>query len=396
MKKLPVRCIELPAATARTVLRLFHALVVFVSLMLVAQAEEARFFRIVGPGATTILEVNPDGFVTWTNELTNVTCTVQTARALPDTTNWVDYVQVPASNHVVTHRLFDLNPPAGMAFIPAGSFLMGATTNVGHETIGVAVPQHTVYVSASYVDKYEVTKSLWDEVYQWATNHGYTFSHIGFGKGPNHPVHTINWYEMVKWCNARSEVEGLTPCYYNEDSFTSIYMSGTGTPYPKWSVNGYRLPTEAEWEKAARGGISGHRFPWAGTDTITHSQANYYSSTNDAYDISLTRGYHPDFQSGGLPYTSTVGYFAPNGYGVCDTSGNLWEWCWDWYDGNWYSNIGATEGDTRGPNGPLTYRVLRGGAWDERAAVARCGSRSYGPSPMVAYHNIGFRCVRSP
>ena len=95
-----------------------------------------------------------------------------------------------------------------------------------------------------------------------------------------------------------------------------------------WAI--YRLPTEAEWENAARGGASGRRFPWVDADTITHSRANYYSSSSYAHDISSTRGYHPSFQAGGYPYSSPVGYFASNGYGLHDMAGNEGEWCWDW------------------------------------------------------------------
>ena len=88
-------------------------------------------------------------------------------------------------------------------------------------------------------------------------------------------MQTVNWYDCVKWCNARSQQEGLTPVYYTDAGLTQVYTNGeTTTVYANWTANGYRLPTEAEWEKAARGGLSGQRFPWG--NTITESQANYY------------------------------------------------------------------------------------------------------------------------
>jgi formylglycine-generating enzyme required for sulfatase activity len=363
-----------------------------------APAQDTRFFRLVGPAVTTITGISQDGYVTWNNAATDVTCTVETALALVGPSNWVDYVQVPISNAVTTVRLFDPNPPSGMALIPAGSFTMGATTNMGHESYSEEVPQHSVYVSAFYMDRYEVTKALWNNVKAWNGGNGYSYSYGGSGKAANHPVHTIYWYDMVKWCNARSQQEGLVPCYYTDAGLTVIYQTGQVAPYVKWNANGYRLPTEAEWEKAARGGASGKRFPWSDANTINHSRANYsvyqYYGTNDfTYDVSPTSGRHPTFATGDYPYTSPVGYFAANGYGLYDMAGNVWEWCWDWHQSDWYSQAGATQNDTRGPTGPLSYRVLRGGAWVSGADFARCASR-VNSTPSSTYDVDGFRCVR--
>lgn len=161
--------------------------------------------------------------------------------------------------------------PVNMAWIPAGEFQMGDSF---HEGADFESPLHKVYVSAFSIDRFEVTKALWDEVYLWATNNNYEFSSRGLGKGPNHPVHNINWYDAVKWCNARSEKEGRIPAYYTNAAQTSVYRAGridVQNSHVKWTAS-YRLPTEAEWEKAARGGLSDKRFPWG--DTISHSQAN--------------------------------------------------------------------------------------------------------------------------
>jgi formylglycine-generating enzyme required for sulfatase activity len=236
-----------------------------------------------------------------------------------------------------------------------------------------------------------VSYTQWQQVYQWALTNGYSFDGAGSGKASAHPVQTIDWYDVVKWCNARSQKEGLAPCYYTDSGLTLVYKTGQVNPYVKWIANGYRLPTEAEWEKAARGGASGHRFPWSSVDTITHSRANYYSSTLFSYDISPTRGYHPTFTNVPPVYTSPVGYFAANGYGLCDMAGNVMQWCWDWYDYAYYSVSPGT--DPRGPDFGA-YRVLRGGSWGDYAVDARCGSRTFYKEPWSANAYIGLRCVR--
>jgi hypothetical protein len=112
-----------------------------------------------------------------------------------------------------------------MALIPAGSFTMGNCKDPS-EGWSDELPLHTVYASAFYMDKYDVTKALWDSVYQWATSHGYNFDYPGSGKAANHPVQTIDWYEAVKWCNARSEMEGRTPAYYTSAAQTTVYRTG--------------------------------------------------------------------------------------------------------------------------------------------------------------------------
>ena len=210
---------------------------------------------------------------------------------------------------------------------------------------------------AFYMDRSEVTKAQWDTVYNWAVANGYSFENPGSGKESNHPVHTVNWSDCVKWCNARSQMEEKTPCY------------NLSTGNCDFSANGYRLPTSIEWEYAARGGVSGSRFPWG--DTITHDQANYHSDSGHSYDISSTRGYHPSYDEGGLPYTSPVESFYANGYGLYDMSGNLWEWC-------------NTASDSS--------RIVRGGCWYYYAHAARSGVE-FMSSPYDESYYIGFRAV---
>jgi formylglycine-generating enzyme required for sulfatase activity len=352
-----------------------------------ARAQQFRIFRISAPVPTTITSVSPTGTVTWTSAATGVTCTFQTSTNLA-ANDWTDYVRVPISNAVTTLRLFDPNPPAGMVLIPSGSFTMGDPFAEGYDD---ELPEHTVYVNAFYMDRYPVTKALWDEVKTWGFTNGYSFA--GSGKGTNHPVQGLNWFNAVAWCNARSQKEGLVPCYYTDAALTTIYKVGQVNPYVKWNATGYRLPTEAEWEKAARGGANGHRFAWADADTISHSRANYNAANSQPYDLSYPAGYHPDFATNSTPYTSPVGCFAPNNYGLYDMVGNVWQWCWDWYQADWYNQSAASQSDTRGPAGPLDFRVERGGSWADYAIFCRASYRNY-YYPTYGDGNDGFRCAR--
>jgi formylglycine-generating enzyme required for sulfatase activity len=247
-----------------------------------------------------------------------------------------------------------------------------------------------ITVSAFYMDINLVSYAQWQSVYFWAINHGYGFVYVGAGRAANHPVQTMLWYDSVKWSNARSQQAGLTPVYYTDAGLTQVYTNNIPDAiYPNWAANGYRLPTEAEWEKAARGGLSGQRFPWG--NVITENLANYSGNTGYSYDLG-PNGYNAAFTNV-WPYTSQVGYFAPNGYGLYDMAGNVSEWCWDWY-GTPYGQPTNTN-----PTGPATggNRVIRGGSWDSSAYFTRCAARNsvtIVAEPAAAYSDLGFRCVR--
>ena len=276
-------------------------------------------------------------------------------------------------------------PPAGMVFIPAGDFVMGRQAYVGEPD---ELPVHTVTVSAFYLDQFEVTKALWDDVRTYADANSYTFGNPGLAQGAFHPVHSMNWYDAVKWCNARSEKEGITPVYYTDAGFTTVYRSGEGTaPFANWSANGFRLPTEAEWEKAARGTLVGNVFSWG--NSVEGGDANYFESGDPFATPSTFADTTPvGFYDGGqIP----VGPNRANGYGLYDMVGNVCEWCWDWYDENYYASSPAT--DPRGGTPASGLRVVRGGSWGHGTDTIRCASRSL-HNPLSATRIWGLRSAR--
>ena len=286
---------------------------------------------------------------------------------------------------------------ADMVQIPAGTFDMGNPLNSA-EGASSELPVHAVTLSTFYIDRYEITKTLWDDVRAWGSTHGYTDLPVGSTKGADHPVNSIDWYSAVKWCNARSEKDGLTPAYYTDNSLTTIYKTGVVnvvSAQVNWNTNGYRLPTEAEWEKAARGGQSGQRYPWS--LTISRNEANYFVySTNGntpfyPYDLAPTLGFDPTYNDGVAPYTSPGGSFSPNGYGLFDVIGNVWEWCWDGWDATYYSSSPSVD-----PKGPTvtTQRIVRGGGWtNSDARDCRLSTRGNNEPNRVENYN-GFRSVR--
>jgi formylglycine-generating enzyme required for sulfatase activity len=255
-------------------------------------------------------------------------------------------------------------PPKGMALIPGGGFQMG------HEVY--APPVHTVTVSGFAMDKWEVSIELWRSVRTWGLDHGYDLV-AGDTFGPGHPVYNVSWLQAVKWNNARSELEGKVPAYYEDLAMKVVYRNGDNVPLGvKWGA-GYRLPTEAEWERAARGGIEGKLYPW-GTDEINKSLANYYESDKSG--------------------TTPIGFYNQNSYGLFDVLGNVAEWCWDYYGPFDLEQKNDPRGFSVG-NSPIpreAARVIRGGCWN--SWYPSIPNRGNVPGWLFNYY--GFRSVLPP
>ena len=279
-----------------------------------------------------------------------------------------------AGNYATAQRLVTVSNFTDLCLIPAGSFIMGMpNTPSAHNLV-----QHEVYLSAFYAGKYEVTEALWDEVRLWATDPArganvYQFDDNGTAEGPDHPVANLTWYDMVKWCNARSEKDNLQPLYYSDANQSTFYRTGQvllTNAHVNWQANGWRLPTEAEWEKAARGGLVGMLYP--------HGDA--YSPAYGNIDLS------------GIGKTVTVGSYSANGYGLHDTFGNVGERVWDGYRVDWYQQPEASLPNSRGPEN-LT-RGYHAGGFHGNNYAARIDVR-HGPLAHFKYNFLGFRLARN-
>jgi len=263
---------------------------------------------------------------------------------------------------------------------------------MGHTGMSYADPVHTVAsISAFRIGKYEIKYEEWLLVKTWAESVGYVFVNngtMGDGSGDTdqHPVTNVSWRNAITWCNALSEWEGLTPIYYNAGqphTNPNIYInSSTGGDIAntdvEWTVNGYRLPTDAEWEYAARY-----------IDGISFTQGNWPSGATGSGQEDTYVWYNANSGSS----THEVGTKLPNALGIYDMNGNVWEWVWDWF-GFYTTSSPYTDADTRGPASG-TSRVFRGGSWLEVFISPHTAVRN-GNLPTHCVTDRGFRIVRNP
>lgn len=391
-----------------------------------------------------ITALSRDGNLTYTQPFARASLTIETNVLLGSapwlplrhliTSNATDTIALPEAGAGTTfYRVVaaDVSAvPPGMALVPAGTFQMGDSYAEGFTN---ARPIHVVPVGSFMIDCFEITNGELRRVFQWAydrgligadanvvTNtegdprvllkltgddHGRPFTHVQFTNGlfqvvsnrHEYPATGVTWYGAQAFCNYRSDIEGLARCI----TFTNKVNTWLSDWRCDFSARGYRLPTEAEWEKAGRGGLTGHHFPW---DSYGGTAAGHINKGMAHY--------------GGANSTQVVGYFngeqvvsgianvrdMANGYGLYDMAGNVWEWVWDYYRGDWYTFAAAGAEDVVGPPGPfmdglfLQSRVIRGGSvgyYDPAYLTCACRhSRGFGPG--YANWVVGFRCVRKP
>ncbi|MDA3885874.1 MAG: SUMF1/EgtB/PvdO family nonheme iron enzyme [Candidatus Delongbacteria bacterium] len=270
-----------------------------------------------------------------------------------------------------------------MVFVEGGTFEMGGESDSLHDGCR---PVHNVTVSDFYIGKFEVTQLEWQQ-------HLYPCGDYQYGLGDNFPAYGMNWYAMIVYCNKRSIAEGYKPTYSlygstDPDNWGTIptYLN----PNPEWDLvkcnweaNGYRLPTEAEWEYAAKGGI--------------HWTDNYmYSGSNIIDDVAWYDEFHILTGIGSKP----IGLKAPNQLGIYDMSGNLAEFCWDWSDfpDYFYYQECLDSGivvDPQGPDSGDRRKVSRGGHWYDDFFYCMTAHRT-GELLEYGYTERGFRIVRKP
>ncbi|MCL2832885.1 MAG: SUMF1/EgtB/PvdO family nonheme iron enzyme [Treponema sp.] len=307
--------------------------------------------------------ININGLISGTNYYFWVT-SVQNDQESQKSTEIFVKTAIPVITQVVQPPARSVRTiPDGYVIISGGTFLMGSSTKELNRNNNET--QHQVTVNSFIMGKYEVTQNEYQEIM------GGNSSIKDVFKGENLPIVYVNWINAINYCNKISERDGLTPVY-------NIKISQTQKWDVTWNHNadGYRLPTEAEWEYACRAGTV---TPFNTGNNITSDQANF----------NATNPYNNNPKGEFRKILMPVGSFPANNFGLYDMHGNVWEWCWDLF-GNYSSGaqnnpLGSTTGTTH---------VVRGGSWDRDAQSLRSAFRYFYDVDYIG-NNIGFRVVRS-
>lgn len=257
-----------------------------------------------------------------------------------------------------------------MVEVEGGAFTRGCTAEQAPDCQNDEFPPNTVTVEDFYLSRFEVTQSEWAALVPEYT------PLYNRGEGDLHPTYRISWYDAATYCNRRSLAEGRRPAYYTDSAFTAPFDSLVGDQLAYidvfWdaSADGYRLPTEAEWEYAARGGALGGGYRYAGGDGL--GEVGWYSGNSNVS-------------------SQPVGQKQPNALGIYDLTGNIYEWCWDWYDSDYYEY-----GTGLNPKGPAsgTLRCIRGGSWNSTPGNSRVANR-LNFLPGARRTTFAFRLARS-
>jgi sulfatase modifying factor 1 len=285
----------------------------------------------------------------------------------------ITFMSLLIPQHSFTQQLPNSDTAFTMIHVSGGTFTMGsAADDPDAVDWNGEKGQHTVAMDTFHIGQYSVTQALYKAVMDNLNPSSFI--------GDDRPVEGVSWFDAAVFCNKLNEILGLQPCYYADAAFQDLYgktdsgyiLPNDGAVFIRPSSKGYRLPTEVEWEYAARGGKEGvaQNFKYAGSNKLKEVGWSFIESHNE---------------------TKPVGMKAPNILGLYDMSGNVWEWCQDWWDMDYYKNC-AKKGIVKNLIGPDKGddRVYRGGGCFNTAEFCRVSFRYYlTPSGRNAF--IGFR-----
>ena len=310
--------------------------------------DEVKYKKVDNPnGPNYTIKKSEILMITYANGSRDVFADTSPSTATPSSTPVTSSTSTSITKQPSTQNSQRHPDELTMVLVRGGTFTMGAPTS-DTEAESDERPTHQVILSSFYIGKYEVTQK------EWSAMMGSNPSHF---KGDYLPVEGVSWDDIVGTSGNSEVINGIR---YHEDGFIHKLNEATGKKF--------RLPTEAEWEYAARGG--------------NQSKGYLYSGSNSVKDVAW-------YSSNSNGRTHEVGTKSSNELGICDMTGNVWEWCSDWYG----SYTSATQSNPAGPSAPLAH-VLRGGSWKYSAKSGRISSRDDATS---AYHdnNLGFRLACS-